>query len=210
MRSVAADHFVLDRDAKTGKPRLWQKTAIEHDGNVIGGADSSSVLPGDFIQPLDECTQPPISVTFESLDLFAADDSLEPTPGDDSVTLSTDRTETTDLPSIQTYSGMMRFSVELDEEGRKEIDIAISHDVQFVTAHPCVPPPPSDILRSPTSPSFQTLEVTPVAATSPMTSRGTLLLSIRKTMEELTNNRTPTSQSVHIHHHLPLHAHLYP
>lgn len=162
---------------------------------MIGGADSSSVLPGDFIQPSDEFTQIPISVTFESLDLFAADDSLEPTPSDDSVTLSTNRTETTDLPSIQKYSGMMRFSVELDGEDKKEIDVAISHDVQFVTAHPCIPPPPSDILKSPTSSSFQTLEISPAAATPTAASKGTffLLILMAHTMEELTNSRTPTT-----------------
>lgn len=144
--------IMIDVDPKTGRSRLWQKAAIEHDGNVIGGADASSVLPGDFLVPSDESIQEPLTVSFASLDLFSDDDSSEPTPGEDSSTMQTEHTETTQ--SIQTYSGMMRFFVKVDGEEKKEINVAITHDVQFVTAHPCIPPPPSEVLKSPTSPTF--------------------------------------------------------
>jgi len=147
---------------------MWQKAAIEHDGNVIGGADITSVLPGDFTLPSDESTQPSLSVIFESLDLFAADDLHEQTQADDN---ETQQTDTTDPPGIQTYSGMMRFSVEAELEEKKEIHVALTHDLQFVTAHPCIPPPPHDVLRSPTSPSF-TIEHSS-SVTPPVLSKGT-------------------------------------
>ncbi len=104
--------------------------------------------------PSDASIQPLISITLESLDLFsAADGSSESTPVGE-----TPMSEITELPGIQTYSAMMRFSVRIDKEDEKELNVALTHDVHFVTAHPCVPSPHSDLLRisaSPTSPTFQ-------------------------------------------------------
>ncbi|KAH8684296.1 hypothetical protein BGZ60DRAFT_523518 [Tricladium varicosporioides] len=140
-----------DTDKQGGKPRIWHKTQIETDGNVIGGADASSVLPGDFVIPSDESYQKPFTVTLESLDLFSAVDedsnSTQETP--------TPNTEVTDVFKIQTYSAMMRFMIDSDKDTKREVNLALSHDVQFVTAHPCVPSPYTDILRTPTSPTFQ-------------------------------------------------------
>lgn len=91
-------------------------------------------------------------MVFESLDLFSALDSeansITETPG-------TETTET-NAPGIKTYSAMMRFALEIEGEG-KEVNLALSHDVHFVTAHPCVASPFLDILRTPTSPSFQNI-----------------------------------------------------
>ena len=120
---------------------------------MIGAADESSILPGDFILPSDEPSQKALWTSFESLDLFAADDTTptttttgedDPTPG----------TEMSDAPRIQTYSAMMRFSMEVDGQEKKEISLSLTHDVHFVTAHPCVPSTHTEILQSPTSPSF--------------------------------------------------------
>ncbi len=47
------------------------------------------------------------------------------------------------------YSAMIRFLIKFEGEERKEINIALNHDVLFVTAHPCVPSPYMDILKSP-------------------------------------------------------------
>jgi hypothetical protein len=145
--------FLIARtDNAQKKPRIWHKTAIEHDGNVIGGADASSVLPGDFILPSDESAQRPLSVKLESLDLFAAVDSVNDTPLQENPTPLTDNSEP---PSIRTYSAMMRFSVDSDGEEKKEINFSLQYDVHFVTSHPCVASQHTDLLMSPTSPSFQ-------------------------------------------------------
>ncbi|CAG8978110.1 hypothetical protein HYALB_00000783 [Hymenoscyphus albidus] len=139
---------------KTEKPRIWNTSLIETRGSVLGEADPSLVLPGDFIIPSDESTQKPLSVIFESLDLFASLDSaansVYETPG----------TETTEFvaPRIKTYSAMMRFSLDIEGKGKKEANLAVSHDVNFVTAHPCILSQFTNIIRSSTSPSFQKSE----------------------------------------------------
>ena len=55
----------VDVEKSKGKPRIWHKSAIERDGNVIGGADSSSVLPGDFILPPDDVSLVPMATNLE-------------------------------------------------------------------------------------------------------------------------------------------------
>ncbi|KAH7409625.1 hypothetical protein BKA64DRAFT_742685 [Cadophora sp. MPI-SDFR-AT-0126] len=141
----------IDPSQKSGKPRLWQKQNVEHDGHVIGGADFSSVLPGDFILPSDESSQTAISVTFESLDLFTATDSGQETPTEDK---STPLSEVSLAPSIKTYSAMMRFTIVASGEDKKEANVALNHDIHFVTAHPCIPSPHVDILKTAMSPAL--------------------------------------------------------
>ena len=147
-----ADIRTCAESDKDVKARIWHKGAIERDGHVIGGADSSSVLPGDFILPSDESPQHPLLIKLESLDLFAATDSVHTTPTKDTQTPLTDISEP---PRIRTYSAMMRFSVDADGEEKKEVNLALSNDVYFVTAFPCVSSSHTNLLKSPTSPSFQ-------------------------------------------------------
>lgn len=146
-----ADKIACAESDKDVKPRLWHKSTIERDGHVIGGADSSSVLPGDFIIPSDESIQQPLLIKLESLDLFAATDSVHTTPTKETPTPLTDTSE----PSgIRSYSASMRFSVDVDGEEKKEVNLDLSNDVYFVTAHPCVSSSHLNLLKSPTSPSF--------------------------------------------------------
>ena len=140
-----------DPSQKTSKPRLWQKQAVERDGHLIGGADLSSVLPGDFILPSDEASQIAISVTLESLDLFEATDSGYETPTEDK---STPLSDISLPPAIKTYSAMMRFTIVSAGEEKKEVNIALNHDIHFVTGHPCAPSQHIDILKTATSPPF--------------------------------------------------------
>ncbi|CAG8956546.1 hypothetical protein HYFRA_00003935 [Hymenoscyphus fraxineus] len=154
---------------KTEKPRIWNTSLVETRGSVLGEADPSLVLPGDFVVPPDESTQKSISVIFESLDLFSSLDSaatsVYETPG----------TETTDFfaSKIKTYSAMMRFSLDIEGKGKKEANLALSHDVNFVTAHPCIPSQFTDIIRCSTSPSFQkseqiAMQTSPIPAGHPL------------------------------------------
>lgn len=77
-----------------------------------------------------------MEVKLQSLDLFAGPDAVEST----SSTKRTAETETTDAHhKVRTYSAMMQFSVKVESEDPKEMNFALSYDVQFVTAHPCVP-----------------------------------------------------------------------
>lgn len=146
-----ADRPGFEDGKKDAKPRIWHKSAIERDGNVIGGADSSSVLPGDFIIPSDESTQQPLLIKLESLDLISATDSIHTTPTKETPTPMTNVSE---QPRIRSYSASMRFSVDIDGEEKREVNLDLSHDVYFVTAHPCVSSSHMDVLKSPTSPAF--------------------------------------------------------
>jgi hypothetical protein len=124
---------------------------------VIAGADPSSVLPGDFLFPADDSSQQPIAVTLTSLDLFASLDSVHSeTPTKE---LPTPSTNVTEPAEIQTYSALMQFSVVVNGEDVKALDVALSHDVFFATAHPCVPSSHVDtLLRLSRSPSSQAAE----------------------------------------------------
>jgi hypothetical protein len=113
------------------------------------------VLPGDFVLPSDESSQQPLSIKLESLNLFAAAESVHDTPTKETATPLSDMSEP---PEIRTYSAMMRFSVDADGEEKKEVNLALSNDVHFVTAFPCVSSSHTDLLKSPTSPSFNILE----------------------------------------------------
>jgi hypothetical protein len=190
---------------------LWQKSLVEHDGNVIGGADTSSILPGDFILPSDETNQGPFIVSFESLDLFAAVDSVHTTP-----TSTPTKVKATPLtenlsPRIQTYSALTRFTVEVDGEEKREVNVSLAHDVHFVTAFPCISSPHTDILKSPTSPSFVASHPSPPL--SPLSSKG-VFLNHYLNISRLTKFRPPSSQGLHIHEASiikpPLNTHLNP
>lgn len=134
---------------------------------MLGGADTSSVLPGDFILPSDLSTQPSFSITFESLDLFSTAESVhsssfvEPTPLSDA---------DSEAANIQTYSAMMRFTSLAEGEEKKEINVSLTHDVYFVTAHPCIPSHHAEILKAPTSPSFRAQSPSSVSSPSSSTS----------------------------------------
>ncbi|KAH8811476.1 hypothetical protein F5884DRAFT_854823 [Xylogone sp. PMI_703] len=126
---------MIDKLEKTkDKARIWHKKEIEHDGNVVGGLDIASILPGDFNSVADEPTEP-LSITLQALHFFSAPNSIptsplseHPSPLSESVHQST----------IQTCSAVMSFSFVLGGQTR-ERSMKLKHDVQFVTAHPCVP-----------------------------------------------------------------------
>ncbi|CZS96470.1 uncharacterized protein RAG0_05769 [Rhynchosporium agropyri] len=168
----------IDPAQKSSKPRLHQKQSIEHDGHLLGGADYESVLPGDFTLPSDDMnpSQLSIEVDFESLDLFES--ANETPTGDDwddhnheHPTPLSDISGMSGEKMIRTYSAMMRFTITLTrtedissqtknqrgQEGElklvkdieeKEMNVALNHDVHFVTAHPCFPSPGVEILTS--------------------------------------------------------------
>lgn len=172
--SISFNYFVIlisdlfpESTTKSSKPRLWYKTAVEHDGSVLGGADTSSVLPGDFILPSDFSTQPSLSITFESLDLFSTAESVhsssfvEPTPLSDA---------DSEAANIQTYSAMMKFTILAEGEEKKEINVSLTHDVHFVTAHPCISSHHAEILKAPTSPSFRAQSPSSISSPSSSTS----------------------------------------
>ncbi|CAD6503641.1 BgTH12-03300 [Blumeria graminis f. sp. triticale] len=144
----------LDQFKKIGtSPRIWHATTIENHSNVIAGADISSVLTGDFAQPSDQLAATYVDVNFKSLYLL---------PSRDSVRSSTrNRLEgtlnytVTGTEKSQPLTPLMRFTYERAGATPKTLEIELNYNVQFVTAHPCISPPNTGILSSPTNPAFQ-------------------------------------------------------
>ena len=122
----------------------------------------SSVLPGDFILPSDTSHQAPLSVTFNSLDLFSSAESVHSGSFDQASPLSDDASE---MPKIQTYTAMMHFTSIAEGDEKKDYNVSLTHDVYFVTAHPCIPSPHSEVLKTPTSPSFRAQSPTSISST---------------------------------------------
>lgn len=146
---------------RTGKQaRIWGKLAIERESSVLGGSDPDSVYPADFIIPYENHyrTPPPtISVELKSLSLTVPLDSMQTTPTLEVATPFSDYM----IPEMKTYTPAITFNVTTweDDEDR-EYTIPVAKDVYFVTAHPCVPSQHIRILKSPSSPTIQQIDLT--------------------------------------------------
>lgn len=153
----------VSEDVKnTGKKaRLWAKTRIEKDSGVLGNADPSSVLPADFIIPFENTYKdPPPSyiIELQSLNLFAPVDSVHTTPTDDKAPTPL-TTTSSKLPDIHTYPASVAFLVSPLGGGVQEYNFALSKDVYFVTAHPCAPSSRVKVIKSPSSPTIQQIDL---------------------------------------------------
>ncbi|KAI0602714.1 hypothetical protein F4775DRAFT_581565 [Biscogniauxia sp. FL1348] len=154
---------IHDDIAKTGKKaRLWGKTIVERESDVLGDADPASVFPADFILPHENTytNAPPSNIHIElrSLDIVTPVDSVQTTP-------TTERQftpfpEPTKAPGIHTYPASLSFTMSHDGT-YQDIDykFALSNDVYFVTAHPCVPSNYVKYFKSPTSPTIQQIDL---------------------------------------------------
>ncbi|OLN97271.1 hypothetical protein CCHL11_07740 [Colletotrichum chlorophyti] len=146
---------------KTGRQaRLWGKTHVERESCVLGDADPNSVLPADFIIPYENnYAEPPPSLNIElrSLNLSAPVDSVSSTPTEE--TVLTPLSDDTQSPELHTYPSSISFSVgSLGGEAR-EHTFALKSDIHFVTAHPCHPSAHVKVMRSPSSPTIQQIDV---------------------------------------------------
>ncbi|CRK39866.1 hypothetical protein BN1708_016753, partial [Verticillium longisporum] len=152
----------IPEDVKnTGKKaRLWGKTYIERQSSVLGDTDPSSVLPADFIIPSESgYSEPPPAMTVElrSLNLYAPVDSVSTTPTESDMV--TPFSENGTPPRLHTYPSSITFSVGLLGGDSQEYNFSLSKDVYFVTAHPCVPSARVKVVRSPSSPTIQQIDV---------------------------------------------------
>ncbi|KAK3935606.1 hypothetical protein QBC46DRAFT_346437 [Diplogelasinospora grovesii] len=144
------------------RARLWAKQVIERESRVLGDADPSSVLPADFIIPFENIyrdrTPPTIRIELKALRLWAPVDSVHTTPTEEHGT--TPFSETSRPPEIRTYPAAISFTVTQMESGEeKEYTYNLSRDINFVTAHPCAPSKHVKILKSPSSPTIQQVDL---------------------------------------------------
>ncbi|ORY67361.1 uncharacterized protein BCR38DRAFT_337311 [Pseudomassariella vexata] len=153
---------IPDDVAHTGKKaRLWGKVAIERESDVLGDADPSNVLPADFVLPHENSySNPPpsnIRIEFQHLDLSTPLGSIHSTPTDEK---ESPVTEDSLLSEIPTYPASMAFTMTHDGiEQEQELSFALSTDVYFVTAHPCVPSSHVKFLKSASSPTIQHIDL---------------------------------------------------
>ena len=157
----------IEELAKTGKKaRLWGKTVVERESDVLGDADPSNILPADFIIPYEnQYFEPPpsnIRIELDSLNLYAPIESIDTTPSPSiykmrsPVSFSDDKKP----PEIHTYPASMTFTMTHDGiEQPQEFNFALSRDVYFVTAHPCAPSSRVKLFKSPTSPTIQQIDI---------------------------------------------------
>jgi hypothetical protein len=121
------------------------------------------VFPADFIIPYENIyrDKPPPNMWIElkALNLFAPVDSVTTTP------LSTNGTTPSSSASqkqeILNYTASVAFTIALgDSPEEKECTFTLAKDINFLTAHPCVPSTHVRILKSPSSPTIQQVDLT--------------------------------------------------
>lgn len=136
---------------------------MEKESRVLGDADPSSVLPADFIIPYENIyrdkTPPNMWIELKSLNLLSPVGSMTSTPssGINGVTPSSD---TSRPQEILNYTASLAFMVALEDTGEeKEYVFTVAKDINFLTAHPCVPSQHVRILKSPSSPTIQHVDL---------------------------------------------------
>ncbi|KAH6628588.1 hypothetical protein F5144DRAFT_493227 [Chaetomium tenue] len=152
------------------KARLWGKKAVERESNILGDTDPSSVLPADFIIPFENIYRdkapPVLDIDLKALNLVAPVDSVHTTPTEEYETTPASDSSGTSRPSqIRRYAAAITFAVtDLDLEETKEYTYALAKDINFVTAHPCVPSQHVKIMKSPSSPTIQQVDLSGIGA----------------------------------------------
>ncbi|KAK0633312.1 hypothetical protein B0T14DRAFT_416426 [Immersiella caudata] len=144
------------------KARLWAKHTVERESRVLGDADPSSVLPADFIIPFENIYKdkapPVLRIELKALSLYAPVESVQSTPTTDhGITPLSDISK---APSIHNYTASVSFTVtRSDSDEGKEHTYLLAKDINFLTAHPCVPSQHVKILKSPSSPTIQHVDL---------------------------------------------------
>ncbi|KAK3330971.1 hypothetical protein B0H66DRAFT_465635 [Apodospora peruviana] len=167
--NIAVEETEEDVQLVDRRARIWGKQAIERSSHVLGDADPASVLPADFIIPFENIYKdkapPNIRIELKTLALWAPVDSVHTTPTEEYG--MTPLTETSQTPEIHTYPAAITFTVtQVDSAEEKEYTYALAKDINFVTAHPCVPSQHVKILKSPSSPTIQQVDLSGSVVTS--------------------------------------------
>ncbi|KAK3335723.1 hypothetical protein B0T19DRAFT_16715 [Cercophora scortea] len=160
--NIEVEETIEDALYVNKKARIWSKLSVEKESRVLGDADPSSVLPADFIIPFENIyrdrTPPRIRIGLKALKLWAPVDSVHTTPTEDLGV--TPLSEAPSAREIHTYPAALSFVVTEIESGEdKEYTFCLARDISFVTAHPCVPSQHVKIMKSPSSPTIQQVDL---------------------------------------------------
>lgn len=97
-------------------------------------------------------------IELKTLTLWAPADSVHTTPAEDHE--ATPLSDVSRSPEIHTYAASVTFTVtDVDSGEEKEHNFALERDINFVTAHPCVPSQHVKIMKSPSSPTIQQVDL---------------------------------------------------
>ncbi|KJZ79380.1 hypothetical protein HIM_01531 [Hirsutella minnesotensis 3608] len=156
VQDVAEDAAQLGK-----KARLWGKKRLERESSILGDGDEDMVMPADFTIPHENgyATPPPgVYVRLLSFELSSPPESIPATPLSEMVA-----TPAADMgakaPEILSYPATIKFLVAVDEGADEEQTYPLTYDISFVTAHPCAPSHRVKMVKSPTSPTVQRIDV---------------------------------------------------
>ncbi|KAM7208857.1 hypothetical protein V8F20_000735 [Naviculisporaceae sp. PSN 640] len=146
------------------KARIWAKQTIERESRILGDGDSSSVLPADFIIPFENVykdrSPPNIRIEFRSLNLKPIESSIRTAASSIADGLTPTSDVSTPPLGIRTCPATVTFTVSDNDTGEEnDYTYSLSKDINFVTAHPCVPSQHVKILKSPSSPTIQQVDL---------------------------------------------------
>ncbi|KAI1300438.1 hypothetical protein F5Y03DRAFT_385987 [Xylaria venustula] len=153
---------IRDDVTKVGKKaRIWGKASVERDSNVLGDADPSDVLPADFIIPHEATypNRPPsnIRIDLKSLNFCIPGSSMNNTLSTENLSQSR---ESDNFSKPIAYRASLTFSMSHDATDQDvNLDLSLTNDVYFVTAHPCAASSYVKYLKSPSSPTIQQIDV---------------------------------------------------
>lgn len=142
------------------KARLWGKKRVERESSILGDANDSSILAGDFTIPHENtyATPPPsVLIELKSFQLLRSVDSVHPSPLSELV--GTPHTESAKAPDLPSQPAKLVFQVNIERERTEEISFTLDYDISFVTAHPCAPSKRVTFLKSPESPTIRQIDV---------------------------------------------------
>ncbi|KAM7221005.1 hypothetical protein V8F06_003567 [Rhypophila decipiens] len=161
---VKVEETLEDVQQVDKKARIWAKQLIERESRIFGDGDPSSVLPADFIIPFENVykdrSPPSIRVEFRSLNLKPLENSIRTAASSVADGLTPVSDVSTPPPGIRTCPATVTFTVSDNDTGdERDYTYSLSKDINFVTAHPCVPSPHVKILKSPSSPTIQQVDL---------------------------------------------------
>ncbi|OAA61834.1 hypothetical protein SPI_04693 [Niveomyces insectorum RCEF 264] len=145
------------------RARIWDKATIERSSSVLGDADPASVLPADFVIPYEAVyEETPPRHTHVELRRFGLYKPYKPARDKEEKQVAQEGATTGPTPAPPTsepYFAEVAFAVASDGGPEQVYTYNLSYDIYFATAHPCVPSQRVKILKSPSSPTIQQIDV---------------------------------------------------
>ncbi|GJN67500.1 helicase-like protein [Purpureocillium lilacinum] len=160
--SIEAEDVADDLAHLGKKARIWGKKRLERESSILGDGKEDSVSPADFIVPHEtgySASPPSVYVELLALELSAPAGAVPATPLAELIPTPSTTTDAGKAPEIISYPASIRFSVSVEGRDDEEVTYPLTYDISFVTAHPCAPSHRVRMLKSPSSPTIQKIDV---------------------------------------------------